>query len=257
MLPSDRIEGGRYGEFVANVERASASTIPAERRCTRMVKKDYGLPDRNPASADGTTIDTSVVPVGPHYRSLYFRRRTRGVGIEIHHRTANVARGDGDGRRVGSISEREDVTHPFILLERRRSQQTHHDIGAESTSVFALAGEPADLAHCIGSDHRDAGVVECAVPQLHHLDRRSVPTSDFRGQISAEHMHVVTLGRPDVGGEACLLAIVVAVRRKEDQLVQLSRTQPREITAVTNPPKRQSPVAFQAVPSERGDVETL
>src|SRR5205807_5164587 len=47
------------------------------------------------------------------------------------------------------------------------------------------------------------------------------------------------------------------LRRVQDELAQLARDEPRELAALTDSAKCQTPVAIDAVPAQRGGVERL
>jgi hypothetical protein len=108
----------------------------------------------------------------------------------------------------------------------------------------------------IKRDHRNARIVEDAVPQVHHLHRRSMAPSDLSGQIVSEDGHIFAIGRANVRRKFCL-STVTSLGRKEEQLGKLGCRQPREPAAIINPSESEAPVTFEAVPPEIGDVESF
>src|ERR1700685_239626 len=57
----------------------------------------YGLPDFQSTDAHDRAVDSRVVLVRANHRFQHSWCRTGCVGIEVHHRAADVAHGDGDG----------------------------------------------------------------------------------------------------------------------------------------------------------------
>jgi len=90
---------------------------------------------------------------------------------------------NGDGGGVVPLAEREHAAHPRVLLEGDLPQRANDDVRTESSHVLARPGESRDLAHRLCGDHGDAGLVEEAVLELHHLHGRPVPARDLRGQL--------------------------------------------------------------------------
>ena len=79
--------------------------------------EEYGLPYREaPASSDGA-VDPGLVVPHPNNRLQHLGGGACRVRVEVHHRAALVAIGDADGGGFVGFSEREDASHPFVLLE--------------------------------------------------------------------------------------------------------------------------------------------
>jgi alpha-1,6-mannosyltransferase len=84
--------------------------------------EEYGLPHREaPAASDGA-VDPSLVVPHPNNRLQHLGGGARRARVVVHHRAALVAIGDANGGGLARLSEREDASHPFVLLEGDRSQ---------------------------------------------------------------------------------------------------------------------------------------
>ena len=79
--------------------------------------EEYRLPYRKtPASRDGA-VDPSLVVPHPDNRLQHLRGLACRVRIEVHHRAALVAIDDTYGGGFRSFAERENTSHPLVLLE--------------------------------------------------------------------------------------------------------------------------------------------
>src|SRR5262245_51078760 len=84
--------------------------------------EEYGLPHREaPASSDGA-VDASLVVPHPDNRLKHLCRRARRLRVEVHHRATLVSIRDAYGGGLARFPEREDPSHPIVLLEGDRSQ---------------------------------------------------------------------------------------------------------------------------------------
>jgi hypothetical protein len=107
--------------------------------------EEHGLPLREaPAASDGA-VDPSVVVPHPDNRPQHLGSGARRAGVEVHHRAALVAIGDAYGGGLARFSEREDASHPLVLLKRDRSQRRDQDVRPEAPNIRALRREPPDL----------------------------------------------------------------------------------------------------------------
>src|SRR5882724_1286465 len=84
--------------------------------------EEYGLSDRQSTDASDRSVDSRVVLVRANDRLQHFRRGACGFRIKVHHRAANVAQRDGDGRGVVRLAELEHTAQPLVLLEGNRPQ---------------------------------------------------------------------------------------------------------------------------------------
>ena len=106
-------------------------------------------------------------------------------------------------------------------------------------------------------DHGDAGFVEDAVVQLHHLHGCPEAAPDFRGESLSEHRHLIALRRANVCRQRLAAPVLASLRSEVDEVGELARGQPGHPAALVEPTKRQAPVALEAVPAHRGGVERL
>src|SRR5882672_10054869 len=84
--------------------------------------EEYGLPYREAPASSDRAVDPSLVVPHPNNRLQHLGGRACRVRIEVHHRAALVAQGDAHGGSLDALSEREDTSHPFVLLEGDISQ---------------------------------------------------------------------------------------------------------------------------------------
>src|SRR5260370_22147225 len=64
--------------------------------------EEYGLSDRQLTDASDRAVDSRGVLVRTNDRFQHFWRRTRRVGIKVHHRAAHVTHRDGNREGGGS-----------------------------------------------------------------------------------------------------------------------------------------------------------
>src|SRR5215469_5143460 len=93
--------------------------------------------------------------------------------------------------------------------------------------------------------------------QLHHLHRRTVTAPHLRRESFSEQGHLLPLRREDVRGQRSTLFGIAPLRSEPDELGHPARAQPREPTTHVHATKRKAPVALEAVPPQRGDLERL
>src|ERR1051326_577621 len=88
--------------------------------------------------------------------------------------------------------------------------------------------ESCNLAHRLGGDHRDAGLIEDAMVQLHHLHRSPVKTSDLRSQGISEKRHLLAVRCANMRRELLLSTVLKAEWRKPEKVRKLACCEPRE-----------------------------
>jgi len=219
--------------------------------------QNNGLTDRHSADPGHGAVDSGAVLVRTNDRLHHFWRTTSRVGIDVDHRAALVAHGDGDRGCVAPLAEREHAAHPLVLLEGNGSHRTNDDVRAKSSHVRAHSCEMPDLTDRIERDHGDARLIEDPVLQLHHLHGSSVPTSDLGGQVRTEDIHLFAIRRAHVRGKVPPGTVLAAERSKQDEVGKLAGGEPRERAAVFHAPQGQAPVAIEAVPAQIGGVEAF
>ena len=111
--------------------------------------------------------------------------------------------------------------------------------------------------HGVEGDHRDARLIEDAVPQLHHLHGSAVPASDLRGQLLPEDGHLLAIRRAHVSRKVSRSCVPIAERGIEHQVGKPACRQPGKIAAVVHPPEREASVAVEAVPAQVGRLESF
>src|SRR5215831_2845615 len=183
------------------------------------------LPVKNDALSDGQSpdardraVDPRVVLVGTNHGLQHFGGRAPSVRIEVHHRAANVAHGDGDGGGIVRFAEREHAAQPFILLEGDRARGSNNDIRTKSSDIWAPPRESADLAGGIGGDHGDARLVEDTLTELHHVDGGPIAAPDLRGQSFSEQGHLLPLRRKNACRQRCAIVVFTPLRSEEDEV---------------------------------------
>src|ERR1044071_3115090 len=115
--------------------------VSTERSPGRRVE-EYRLPDGEAPAAGDRAVDPRLVVPHANDRLQHLRGRARRVGIEVDHRAAFVAIGDADGGGLGRLSERENASDPFVLLERERARGRDEDVGTESPDLRWLRRQP-------------------------------------------------------------------------------------------------------------------
>src|SRR5688572_30392336 len=81
--------------------------------------------------------------------------------------------------------------------------------------------------------------------------------ADLAGQFVAKDGQFLPFRRADVRGKVSRGGRSAPLRRKENQLRELGRSQPREAAAIACPTEGQAPVAIETVPSQVRDLERL
>src|SRR5688572_17974731 len=252
-LPPERTVGRRHR---LKARETSPCAIRPRVALSSSMEED-GLSDRQSTAASDGAVDSRGVLVRANDRLEHLRRRPGGVGIEIHHRTANIPHREGDGGALVPLTEGEDAPYPLILLEGHRPQGADHNIRPESPHVRTVPREASDLAHRIEGDHGDTRFIEDAMIQPRHLHRRPMAATDLGGQVFAEDGHPCPIRRANMGWKVLLGTVVGSVRSKQQQSGKLARGQPGEPAPVVEPPERETPVAVEAVPAQCGGLESF
>src|SRR5215813_11757271 len=95
-------------------------------------------------------------------------------------------------------------------------------------------------------NHGDAGLVEDAMIQLHHLHASTVAAPDLLGQLLPENWQVFAIRRANMRRNIFLSTILTLQRSKPEQVRKLACCEPRHSAAVVHSAERQPSVTFQA-----------
>ena len=237
------------GERSRVATRSAGPRDPASRGPASSAVQQHALADGQRPGARDRAVHAGVAVVRACADLHHDGVRGAAVRVQVDHRAAQVAHRDGDRGSVIGLPEREDAAHPPVLLERRGAARTHENVGPEPANVRARPREPSNLVDRRRGNHRDAGLVEDAVAELHHLDRSAVSASDLRGEGVAEDLEILTLRRADAGREPVAVP-GLPQRREGDEVGEPPRAEPRVRTALADTPKREPAIALHAVPSQ-------
>src|SRR5262249_22583756 len=125
------------------------------------------------------------------------------------------------------------------------------DVRSKPPAICLHTRLSADCCNRRRADDRDRGVIEDAMPHLHQFHLATKPFSDLTLQLRAPELTFYTRWLADMRRQRLAIALIQPARLIQHHLSEPARRKPRNSALVADTSKRESPIPFQPVPSQK------
>lgn len=137
------------------------------------------LADANLACSDDGAVYAGAILVHANNSLHHFRISFGCVRVQIDHHTSFVPHRYSDGWPVVSLTKHQCPAHPSVFLKRFTAICFDRDVWPESAKVNVSTGFARHAIDRAEANHRNAGIVKDAIPEVHQFDGAAIPARNF------------------------------------------------------------------------------